>query len=146
MTDELTEVDMDPTPPSRWGFVGSLLGILVGGLTWLVIAGLVIGEWWMWAPPLVVGAGLGWGATRAVDPDPADQAHAVGVRGRRRAARAVAAERGGRRRGWGLAMIDRPEKELLLEAIARFLDGEVRPAAPADKDPRLAFRLLIATH
>lgn len=40
-------------------------------------------------------------------------------------------------------MADRPEKEVLLDAVARFLDKEVRPAV---SDPRLAFRLLIAAN
>ena|SRR5579883_1773038 len=39
--------------------------------------------------------------------------------------------------------VDASESELLLEAIARFLEREVRPAVP---EPRLHFRLLIAAH
>ncbi len=40
-------------------------------------------------------------------------------------------------------MQDPPEKEALLFAIARFLEEDVRPLV---KDPRVNFRLLIATH
>ena len=40
-------------------------------------------------------------------------------------------------------MQDPPDKEVLLFAIARFLEEEVRPVV---KDPRLNFRVLIATH
>jgi hypothetical protein len=40
-------------------------------------------------------------------------------------------------------MQDPPEKEVLLFAIARFLEQDVRPLV---KDPRLNFRVLIATH
>ncbi len=38
-------------------------------------------------------------------------------------------------------MQNRPDKSALLEAVARFLDKEVRPAI---KDPSLSFRVLIA--
>lgn len=40
-------------------------------------------------------------------------------------------------------MQDSPEKEILLSAIARFLDKDVRPLI---SDPRLSFRVLIAAH
>jgi hypothetical protein len=40
-------------------------------------------------------------------------------------------------------MQDPPEKEVLLFAIARFLEQDIRPLV---KDPRLNFRVLIATH
>lgn len=40
-------------------------------------------------------------------------------------------------------MQDPPEKEAILFAIARFLEEEIRPIV---KDPRLNFRVLIATH
>ena len=40
-------------------------------------------------------------------------------------------------------MQDPPEKEMLLNAVARFLAEEVRPAV---SDPRLSFRVLIAAH
>ena len=40
-------------------------------------------------------------------------------------------------------MQDPPEKEALLFAIARFLEEDVRPLV---KDPRVNFRILIATH
>ena len=40
-------------------------------------------------------------------------------------------------------MVERPETEALLLAVARFLENEVRPVV---SDPRLAFRLLIAAN
>ncbi len=42
-----------------------------------------------------------------------------------------------------MTMHDAPEKEVLLFAIARFLEEEVRPVVT---DARLNFRVLIATH
>jgi hypothetical protein len=43
-------------------------------------------------------------------------------------------------------MSERATFDVLLEAIGKFLDEEVRPAVPAERDPRLHFRLLIAAH
>ena len=40
-------------------------------------------------------------------------------------------------------MSDRPDKEILLQAVARFLEREVKGAIT---DPRLAFRVLIAAN
>ncbi len=40
-------------------------------------------------------------------------------------------------------MQDAPDKETLLLGVARFLDRELRPQI---KDPRLAFRVLVAAH
>src|SRR2546428_10066557 len=42
------------------GFRGSLIGIVVGGLSWIVMAGLIIRDILLWAPAIALGAGLIW--------------------------------------------------------------------------------------
>src|SRR2546428_13998779 len=44
----------------RAGFRGSLVGIVVGGLSWIVMAGLIIRDILLWAPAIALGAGLIW--------------------------------------------------------------------------------------
>src|SRR2546428_10518765 len=44
----------------RAGFRGSLVGIVVGGLSWIVMAGLIIRDILLWAPASALGAGLIW--------------------------------------------------------------------------------------
>ena len=40
------------------GFRGALVGIVVGGLSWIVISGLVVRDILLWAPAVLIGAGL----------------------------------------------------------------------------------------
>jgi len=42
------------------GFRGSLVGIVVGGLSWIVMAGLIVRDILLWAPAIALGAGLIW--------------------------------------------------------------------------------------
>ena len=42
------------------GFQGSLVGIVVGGLSWIVFAGLIVRNILLWAPAIAMGAGLIW--------------------------------------------------------------------------------------
>ncbi len=44
------------------GFRGALVGIVVGGLSWIVVSGLVVRDILLWAPALLIGAGLIWAA------------------------------------------------------------------------------------
>src|SRR2546427_12059126 len=52
------------------GFRGSLVGIVVGGLSWIVMAGLIIRDILLWAPAIALGAGLIWLAMWAGGPRP----------------------------------------------------------------------------
>ncbi len=63
----------------RGGFLGSLVGVIGGGLTWLVVSGFVIGDPLIWAPPIALGAGLWWGAARAYARRPERLATVIGV-------------------------------------------------------------------
>lgn len=47
---------MEPTPSQSAGFLGGLAGVIIGGVSWLVIAGVVTGE------PVVCGLAFGAGA------------------------------------------------------------------------------------
>ena len=42
------------------GFRGALVGIVVGGLSWIVISGLITRDILLWAPGILMGAGLIW--------------------------------------------------------------------------------------
>jgi len=42
------------------GFRGALVGIVVGGLSWIVISGLIVRDIVLWAPAVLTGAGLIW--------------------------------------------------------------------------------------
>src|SRR5438552_18292776 len=42
------------------GFRGALVGIVVGGLSWIVISGLIVRDILLWAPTVLTGAGLIW--------------------------------------------------------------------------------------
>ena len=42
------------------GFRGALVGIVVGGLSWIALAGLIIRDILLWAPVTAMGAGLIW--------------------------------------------------------------------------------------
>ena len=39
-----------------------MLGIVVGGLSWIVVSGLVVRDILLWAPAVLIGAGLIWAA------------------------------------------------------------------------------------
>jgi hypothetical protein len=39
-----------------------LLGVVVGGLSWIVVSGLVVRDILLWAPAVLLGAGLLWAA------------------------------------------------------------------------------------
>jgi len=54
---------MQPSPDRRIGFLGGLAGVILGGVSWLVISGIVIGAPLVWG--LSLGAGLAlWLAAR----------------------------------------------------------------------------------
>ena len=59
--------------------VGSLVGIIGGGLAWLVIAGFVIGDPLVWAPAIASGVALWLGAARAWARHPERHATIVGL-------------------------------------------------------------------
>ena len=54
---------MPPTPDRRIGFLGGLAGVILGGVSWLVISGIVIGAPLVWGLSLATGLGL-WLAAR----------------------------------------------------------------------------------
>jgi len=58
------------------GFGGALTGVVIG---WLVISGFVIHDPLVWAPPIVLGAGLWWGAMRAFAARPERWATLLGL-------------------------------------------------------------------
>jgi hypothetical protein len=50
---------------SRWGFLGGLAGCVLGGLIWVVVAGVVLHDWWVVGSAVVVGAALWWSVIAA---------------------------------------------------------------------------------
>jgi hypothetical protein len=50
---------------SRWGFLGGVGGCVLGGLTWVVVAGVVLHDWLVVGSAVVLGAALTWGALAA---------------------------------------------------------------------------------
>lgn len=42
------------------GFRGALVGVVVGGLSWIVISGLIVRDILLWAPGILMGAALLW--------------------------------------------------------------------------------------
>jgi len=56
---------MQPTSSRRVGFLGGLAGVILGGVSWLVISGIVIGSPLVWGLSLAVGLGLWLAAQRA---------------------------------------------------------------------------------
>ncbi|MGH7614288.1 MAG: hypothetical protein ACREMW_09665 [Gemmatimonadales bacterium] len=54
---------MQPSPDRRIGLLGGLAGVIFGGLSWLVISGIVIGAPLVWGLSLAAGLGL-WIAAR----------------------------------------------------------------------------------
>ena len=56
---------MPPAPDQKIGFLGGLAGVILGGVSWLVISGFVIGAPLVWGVALGCGLGLWLGARRA---------------------------------------------------------------------------------
>jgi len=61
------------------GFRGALVGIVVGGLSWIVISGLIVRDILLWGPAIVTGAGLIWLAMWAYARRPERAVTIVGV-------------------------------------------------------------------
>jgi hypothetical protein len=56
---------MQPTPDRRVGFLGGLAGVILGGVSWLIISGFVIGAPLVWGLSLAAALGLWLTARRA---------------------------------------------------------------------------------
>jgi len=61
------------------GFRGALVGVVVGGLSWIVLSGLIVRDILLWAPAILMGAGLIWLAMWAYARRPERAVTIVGV-------------------------------------------------------------------
>ena len=55
---------MQFTAGQRWGLLGAVAGVILGGLICVVVTGVVLGDWRAWATACGLAVALWWGAER----------------------------------------------------------------------------------